>query len=69
MSITSAKHAVDDGRYGVEIGKRESLRTNSGTKVAWVWRSLEMTSIFVAITLTNIELVKLLDVLLDAVHH
>lgn len=69
ISIANAKHAFDEARDGVKIGKDEPLRTKSGSKVAWVWRSLEVTSILVAITLSNIGLVKLVDALLDAVHH
>jgi hypothetical protein len=69
ISMANAKHAFDDARHDVRIGKDEPLRTKSGTKVAWVWRGLEVTSIFAAITLSNIALVKLVDALLDAVHH
>jgi hypothetical protein len=56
-SITNEKHA-----------NHEAL-TKSGTIVAWVRCTLEVTTIFVAITLTNIGLVKIVDTLLDAVHH
>lgn len=69
ISIANAKHAFDKARHGVRIGKHEPLRAKSGTKVAWAWRGLEVTSIFAAITLGNIGLVKLVDALLDAVHH
>lgn len=69
ISMAKAKQAFDDGRCDVGVGKDEPLRTKSGTKLARVWRSLEVTSILVARTLSNIGLVKLVDALLDAVHH
>jgi hypothetical protein len=34
--------------------------------MVWVWRGLEVTSIFAAITLCNIAVVKIVDALLDA---
>jgi hypothetical protein len=69
ISISNAKHAFDEARDGVKIGKDEPLRTKSGTKVAWICRGLEVTIIFAAITISNVGLVKLVDALLDAVHH
>jgi hypothetical protein len=68
ISIVNTKLAFGDAGYGVRMGKDEPLRTKSGTKVAWLWRSLEVTSILAAITLSNIGLVKLVDTLLDVVH-
>ncbi len=68
ISMANAKQSFDDGRCDVGIGKDEPLRTKSGTKVAWVWRGLEVTIIFAVITLSNVGLVKLVDALLDAVH-
>lgn len=67
-SIGNTGHAFNAAHHYDAISKRDPPSIKSGTKVAWIWRGLEVASIFAAITLSNIVTVKVLDALLDAVH-
>jgi hypothetical protein len=60
---------IENGGHNFYASERDPPSIKTGTKVAWIWRGLEVASIFAAITLSNIVTVKVLDALLDAVHN
>jgi len=69
MSIGNARLRFDRERHGAGIGECKRLRARINARMVWVSRGLEVTSIFTAITLGNIAVVKIVDALLEAFHH